>query len=284
MRTKLILALAAGLTLTSLSASANRGRWFDDHHENVRRARVVELGTIELGNDGRRGHFLDRDVLDIRNNPRLECNLTHLKFSALGDSVRILRVELQYKSGQVDSLDLTPDNFGGAGQNRRGLRLQAFQSSQWLNVNDVLDQRDNGRCIDKVRVTGIDTPNFGERRHGGGRPALVKVEGLAAPRLQRPPHREPMLLLGSMKFTLFKSDNEGFKNTNVLTPVRKLAIDAEGGTVYLKRVVLTYTNGRSYTLSLDKTVQYEVFAIPEGVIASVAAKGTGGKVKLYVSR
>lgn len=326
----LLAAVALGFSaLAPQTSLADRGRWFEDSHEKVRMGKVINLGQVDLGDDSRRGRFVDRDVIDIGRNSRVECNLTHLKLTAMGDRVKILRVEVKYYNGNMDSIDLTQEvgglgrreGFPGGRHNRPGLHLRAYQSSQWLSVNDVADQRDNGRCIEKLRITGVDAPDNGfERRFGNMRPATVTVDALVMPRrpnfmpprednwnrpsrpgMDRPgndrpgrpgpgghdlplPPREPKLMLGKLSFTLFKSDNESFKNTNVSTPVKRLILDAEGGSVFVKRIQITYTNGQTYNLEIDDSVSYNEYDIPMGVIASVSAKGSGGKVKLLVSK
>src|SRR5690606_33861885 len=119
------------------------------------------LGTVRLGDEGSR---IDAEVIDVRNNRQIECNLTHVKFAAAREGVIISRVVVEYRNGQRDSVDLSDrdDGRGGPGFGRpgfpmpRGLRLMPGQSSEWLDIDDVADGRANGRCVDRIMVYGND--------------------------------------------------------------------------------------------------------------------------------
>lgn len=204
---KASLVLASALIVTSIGWSGP-GRWHDRNGERFRTVQGFDLGTVRIGFENRR---FDNDTVDIVNNPRIQCNLTHIRLSSLNESVRILAVEVEYArtdrfGNATDRLDLHDgDDFrrwGGRGDGRgwgrrdrmpRGIELHPGESSPLLDLDDVKDGFPDGRCVKSIRVIGIDTPDFPRGRgfgdgrgFGGGRgegrgrfdtPAFVKVEG-----------------------------------------------------------------------------------------------------------
>lgn len=201
---KKVLILVAAACMIAGSADARPGRWQDQRSERFRSARPVDLGTVRIGFD-RRG----ADSLRIGNDPRLGCNLTHVKLSALNDSVKIVAVDIEYQRADrfgrtTDTIDLNDNddygrNFDRRGRGEQGIYLAANESTGWLDLDDVQDGFPSGRCIRSIQIYGIDTPDRhrpemgrydgrgrrdGRRgyvdRDGGyhNRPALIKVEGL----------------------------------------------------------------------------------------------------------
>lgn len=216
---KTSLAFISAMVASSMSFAAPGG-WHDRGGDRFRSVQGFNLGTVRIGFENRR---VSSDTLDIVGNPRIQCNLTHIKLQAVNDSVRILALEVEYahsRNGQsVDRIDLNDnDDFrrwgrgrgdvrpgdgrggrGGWGDNRddgrrmdRGIALNPGESTPLLDLDDVQDGFPNGRCVKSVRVIGIDTPDFGR---GGGRgrgyggrynsPATVQVEGFLT-RVGRP--------------------------------------------------------------------------------------------------
>jgi hypothetical protein len=237
--------LAVALTIGGI-AQARPGRWMDRNDERFRDREVINLGEVVIGNSG---HHVDADTLDVYGNPRIQCGLTHIKLSASNDSVYLTRIDVEYRDADPygrnsDSIDLS-ENRGPRYGDRRyyddrryddrrggdGIYLDSGQSTSWLDVDDVMDGRPNGRCIKSIRVYGIDTPDRGEGGRGGRdfdrgrdrdrgrggyggyrdgygygygngnpdnyRPARVRVEGLLArphreePRREEPRHEAP---------------------------------------------------------------------------------------------
>lgn len=183
----LTLALAGSVTST-----AEAQRW-ERNLERQRQGRIIDLGHFQIG-DGRRGETTYR--LDLSQNPGLQCNLSHIKFTATGDSVWLTRAFVEYarpdRFGQMgDMLNLDSGQPpmapppGRPGRHRpppvaqAGIELAGFQQSQWLSVDDVMDGFPDGRCIRAITFYGIDTPDF----VGPGRverhdpPAIVKLDG-----------------------------------------------------------------------------------------------------------
>jgi hypothetical protein len=169
-----------------------------DHDDDyIRQGEIVNLGEVTIGNSG---HHYDADVLDLYNNPRIQCRLTHVKLSAYSDSVVITRIEVEYRDADQygkykDSIDLADQT--GSGRDS-GIYLDSGKSTGWLDVDDVIDGHADGRCIKSLRVFGIDTPDhgyghgpgygYGHGHHGYShghdyyddnfRPAHIRVDGL----------------------------------------------------------------------------------------------------------
>lgn len=270
----------------------------------IRGGTAIHLGMVRLGDEFSR---LDSDVIDVNRNHRLQCNLTHIKIKALNDSVRILKVQVGYRNGRTDTIEipeLNPFRNGPARGFRggRGFVLEAQESSPWLSVDDVQDGFASGQCITSIRLIGKDIPNNRfERRYGYSAPALVMVEGLLLQNRQgggfdrggrdhggrghfRPlPPPLPQFFIGALKFTLFKSDNEGFQNVNVTTPVRGLVFESESGAVYMNRFSVTCGNGSTcYKEEVASTVDRKVVMFPQPIIVkSINAKGSGGTVRVF---
>jgi len=191
----LTLAMTSTLSVAvvgSFTSNAEAQRW-DRNLERQRQGRVIDLGYIQIG-DGRRGESSYR--LDLSQNPGLQCNLSHIKFTATGDSVWLTRAFVEYaradRFGQMgDILDLNSGQPpmapppGRPGRHRpppaapAGIQLAGYQQSEWLSVDDVMDGFPDGRCIRAITFYGIDTPDFA----GPGRverhdpPAMVKLDG-----------------------------------------------------------------------------------------------------------
>lgn len=181
------------LAISSTSASVSEARRWQNDLERQRQGRLIDLGHIQIGN-GQRGE--SSYALDLSQNPFLQCNLSHIKFTATNDSVWMTRAYIEYaradRFGQMgEMLDLNvgqppmapPGRPGRPGRHRppapAGIQLAPGQSSQWLDVDDVMDGFPDGRCIRTITFYGIDTPDF----VGPGRverfdpPAMVKIDG-----------------------------------------------------------------------------------------------------------
>ncbi|MFL5813314.1 MAG: hypothetical protein ACJ763_07025 [Bdellovibrionia bacterium] len=215
--------LLVALTIGGI-AQARPGRWADRNDDRFREREVITLGEVVIGNSG---HRVDAGTLDVFSNPRIQCGLTHIKLSAFSDSVYLTRIDVEYRDADSygrnsDSIDMSDDRGPRYGDRRSddrrgsdGIYLDSGQSTGWLDVDDVMDGRPNGRCIRSIRVFGIDTPDrgdggrggrdYGRDRgrggyggyHGGGyggadnyRPASVRVEGLLARRHHEEPRHE----------------------------------------------------------------------------------------------
>lgn len=184
------LAVLALVMTASVATTAEAQRW-ERNLERQRQGRMIDLGHIQIG-DGRRGESFYK--LDLSQNPGLQCNLSHIKFTATNDSVWLTRAYIEYaradRFGQTgDMLDLNDGQPpmapppGRPGRHRpvapAGIQLAPLQQSQWLSVDDVMDGFPDGRCIQAITFYGIDTPDF----VGPGRverhdpPAWVKLDG-----------------------------------------------------------------------------------------------------------
>lgn len=218
--------LLIALTVGGIDAQARPGRWADRNDDRIRGREVVDLGDVVVGNSGRR---VDASTLDVFSNPRIQCGLTHIKLSASSDSVYLTRIDVEYRDADQygrnsDSIDLSEDRGPRYGDRRGddGIYLDSGRSTSWLDVDDVMDGRPNGRCIKSIRVFGIDTPDRGEPGRGRGRgrggyagprgggygygygnggednyrPASVRVEGLLArPHHEGPHHEAPPVIV-----------------------------------------------------------------------------------------
>lgn len=176
---------------SSVTKDAEAQRW-ERNLERQRQGRMIDLGHIQIG-DGRRGESTYR--MDLSQYPGLQCNLSHIKFTATNDSVWLTRAYIEYaradRFGQMgDMMDLNdgrppmPPPPGRPGRHRppqapAGIQLAPFQQSQWLSVDDVMDGYPDGRCIQAITFYGIDTPDFvgpgSVERHDT--PAMVKLDG-----------------------------------------------------------------------------------------------------------
>jgi len=304
---KLTLAALSLATLAQPALAAPGGRWHRPDHDSIRGGQTIDLGSIRMGDNHRR---FDSDVLDIRRRPNVECNLTHIKFTAGNDNLRIIQVEVKYYNGMTDSIELDDDqdfgrggpgrDFGRGRRNLRGIYLDKFRSSDWLNLSDVQDDRQSGRCIESIRVTGVDVPDRGFDRHDRrlDRPATVRVEGLLAMRRPGPgrpdwnnpprppmPPREHAVHIGRVKFSLnpFKDDNEAFNNNNVPTPVRTIIIE---GDAYLKEIqVICETGAVCYSERPKEMVKYKRINLPRPmVVKTIKAAGRTGELNISVIR
>lgn len=156
------------------------GGWHGDNSNAIKNGRKVKLGTIKLGKfDGQ----WDGDVIDLRKNSDVKCDLTHIQMTAERDSVLITRVVVDYRWGKSDTIDLDDrDDNRPRPPGRRGIHLRAGESSKWLDIDDVVDGRPDGRCVERIRIYGADTPDKNNPWNPGNwrpdRPAKVKVTGL----------------------------------------------------------------------------------------------------------
>lgn len=156
------------------------GGWHGDDHHSIKAGRPINLGTIKLGKfDG----GWDGDVIDLRKRPEVKCNLTHIKMTAGNDSVLITRVVVDYRWGKSDTIDLDDrDDNRPRPPGRRGIHLRPGKSTKWLDLDDVVDGRPEGRCVERIRIYGVDTPDkfnpFNPGSWRPDRPAKVKVTGL----------------------------------------------------------------------------------------------------------
>jgi hypothetical protein len=209
---------AVAITLGAAGAQARQTHWADRDDDHIRNGEIVNLGEVMIGNSD---HHYDADTLDLFNNPRIQCRLTHIKLSAYSDSVMITRVDVEYRDADhygkyKDSIDLNDGPGHGS-----GIYLDSGRSTGWLDVDDVVDGHANGRCIKSIRVYGIDTPDHNGPGYGHGhghgpgygyghggheygpgygygnngdnfRPARIRVDGLVGRSFHHePPHHEP---------------------------------------------------------------------------------------------
>ena len=186
-----------GLSHNQASAQMARHRWNHDV-ERTRQGQVIDVGNLTIG-DGRRGE--SQSTIDLSNNPMIQCNLTHLMFTPYNDSVWLTRAYVEYarpnpRGEMFDWIDLNVQAPAPMPPGRHrpgrpapppaptGLQLTGGQPSPWLDVDDVLDGSPSGRCIRRITVFGIDTPDA----MGPGRverhdpPAIVRVTGFLARR------------------------------------------------------------------------------------------------------
>jgi hypothetical protein len=185
-----------GLSADDASAQMARRRW-DNDIQRTRQGQVIDVGNLTIG-DGRRGE--SQSTIDLSGHPMIQCNLSHLMFTAYNDSVWLTRAYVEYarpnaRGEMFDWIDLDvqspPPMPPGRHRPGRpappaptGLQLAAGQASPWLDVDDVLDGSPSGRCIRRITVFGIDTPDM----PGPGRferhdpPALVRVNGFVVRR------------------------------------------------------------------------------------------------------
>jgi hypothetical protein len=238
-----------------LGAHANerRGRWHHHDHEIFRNGRVMDLGSVRMGD---RGRGMDADVIEIRNR-NTECNLTHIRLSAR-DAVVVQHAVVEYRNGARDSLDLSDVEDRRRDRDRNALVLRAGESSDWLDIDDVLDGRSSGRCVERIFLYGDDFDRRGTGRRRGGRDrrdgAIVNMEGFVK-QMRRPDpgpgpghgHREPRVeLLGSTQISLLL-DND-------LVPVNECGIDDIKLTVrdldaHIEKIQLFYRDGGSESVS-----------------------------------
>lgn len=190
-------ATLVGLSSEEASAQMMRRRWENDIQRS-RQGQVIDVGNLTIG-DGRRGE--SQSTIDLSNNPMIQCNLTHLMFTPYNDSVWLTRAYVEYarpnpRGEMFDWIDLNVQAPAPMPPGRHrpgrpapppaptGLQLAGGQSSPWLDVDDVVDGSPSGRCIRRITVYGIDTPDA----MGPGRverhdpPALVRVNGFIARR------------------------------------------------------------------------------------------------------
>jgi hypothetical protein len=176
----------------------SRFRWRRPDQEFSRRGKEITLGVVRLGDEGRR---IDAEEINVRNNRNIECNLTHVKFSAVNKGVKIYKVMVQYRNGQRDSIDLSDRDdrdHRRDPRDRAGLRIRPGSSSEWLDIDDVTDGQQSGRCVDSIQVFGDDIDGWRDRDGRDGRDrdrdhrrpgmdgAVVKVEGFVKSERRRP--------------------------------------------------------------------------------------------------
>lgn len=163
------------------------GGWHGDNSDTIKKGQRTTLGTVKIGSKWSSPGTAE--VINIRNRTDIGCGLTHIQLSAGRDSVLINRVEVDYRWGSSDTIDLNDDNRPRPPGNRRGIHLRAGESSRWLDIDDVADGRPNGRCVERIKIYGIDTPDQNRPGRPGNwrpdRPATVKVTGLVK---KRPSH------------------------------------------------------------------------------------------------
>lgn len=200
MRSMFVVSTLVTLGLSAVQVSARPGDWRRGDDERMRRGMVLELGEIRVGDYGRR---LDMDVIDVANNPRIQCGLSHIRLKAGNDNVIISKIEVEYRNSDrygrnTDTIDLED---GGWGRPNRGLRLEPNQQTDWLDLDDVEDGVVNGRCVTKIWIWAMDIPDHRGGRDGRGGwgrcrgprcppevppPARVWVDGFVRP--MGPPH------------------------------------------------------------------------------------------------
>jgi hypothetical protein len=160
-----------GANRTISEQRGNRGRW---RREAPRDARQEQLGVVTLSDFGTSARPIRVD--------RFNCGLTHLSFTAQSDSVRIFAVSVTYRGGQRDQIDLNdsddfrPGDWRDNGRRRpggRGIYLERGESTGWLDEDDVLDGRSDGRCVQEIVIVGEEGFN-GNRRQA----AEIRVAGL----------------------------------------------------------------------------------------------------------
>lgn len=181
-----VAAAVAGVAI----AEARPGRWYGHDHDRIRHGRNIDLGSVRIGDEYGRH---DADTIDVINRLGIECNLTHIKLSTGRDDVMIQRVEVQYRSGLRDSIDLDDnDDYGRRRGNERGLYLRPYDSSRWLDLDDVQDGYTSGRCVDRITVIGTDMRRrefFSDWFNRRG--ADVQVSGLLMDRPRYDPRPNP---------------------------------------------------------------------------------------------
>ncbi|HRK07169.1 MAG TPA: hypothetical protein PLZ57_05325 [Pseudobdellovibrionaceae bacterium] len=197
-------ALGLALLLGSALESSARPRRWDRDIERTRQGQTLDLGYIQIGNGGRGESMY---TLEIARNPHIRCNLTHVRFQAPNDSVWLTRAYVEYRQAgpggqRFEWIDLNepqpavhPFRPGRRGPppGPQGIQLRAGQYSNWLEVDDDQPGFRGGRCIERLTVYGIDTPDFrGPGGHRPGRwdqPANVRVEGFLM--MRQPPMPPP---------------------------------------------------------------------------------------------
>lgn len=151
---------------------------------------VIEAGYLTFA-----GRTESQSTIDLSNNPMIQYNLSHLMFTPPNDSVWLTRAYVEYsrpnhRGEMFDWIDLNEQSAPmppPPGRHRpgrpmppppapTGLQLAAGHASPWLDVDDVLDGSPSGRCIRRITVFGIDTPDSG-RYERFDHPAEVQVHG-----------------------------------------------------------------------------------------------------------
>lgn len=191
---KLLVTVMIAAAAFAVTAEARQGRWHNPGDTRMNEAPKVKIGWINIGNEGR---GFQAQVIDVANNPHVECNLSHVRLNTTNDSVMITKVMVEYRrpdrnGSYTDTIDLSDDDdfnraWGRSGRNRYrgGIYLGMNDSSPWLDLDDVQDGHAGGRCVNKIWIYGVDTPDMGggRRRRWNrdprwDRPAAVEVEGL----------------------------------------------------------------------------------------------------------
>lgn len=174
-----LLMVVASLATLTASADYGRGgggRWRRPDDGRFRNGQTIGLGQVRIGNRDRRW---DPDTIWVNQNPRIQCNLTHIQLSALNDDAFITAVEVEYRErdrngNNRDMIDLNDnDDSWGGGRGRggnRGIRLSPRMPSPWLDLDDVQDGYPSGRCVQAIRVFGMDIPDRGPGGPGRGGP------------------------------------------------------------------------------------------------------------------
>ncbi len=141
------------------------GRWRGESDLPRGRERVM-LGQVRLGDEGR---GFDGDVIDVRNfsrqNRNVECGLTHLRLKAVNDAAYIAKIEVMYRNGNVDAIDLRDDDDRGGNDGwNRGERSGEFRPGQGRPGDGRMG--DGGRG--EGRGDGRGDQGWGERRPNHG--------------------------------------------------------------------------------------------------------------------
>lgn len=188
---KIVLAFISALVASSLSLSA-LGNWHDPNGDRFGGIKGIDLGTIRISFENRRGVYPDTIYIS---RPEIPCNLTHLKLQAINASVRIHAVEVEYFGTKSKGLLILNDNddyrrwFRGPSDGRtsedsggqvgwgnnhldsrrtdRGIVLNPGESTPIFDLYDVRDKFKDGFCVNTIRVISADDPNAGgEVGHG----------------------------------------------------------------------------------------------------------------------
>ncbi len=185
---KILGGVLVAASLLAMTAYAYPGhRWYRPGYGRINQGRTIEMGTATLGDYRGQPTF---DVIYVNNNPSVQCNLTHIKMMALRDDLRVLRLEIMYRTGETDTINLGDDSYDRDPRYRHpgnGLYLSAYEETPWLDLDDVQDGYPNGRCVDQIRVYGYGIPDHWGSAHA----ASLRIQGLLIDRVP-PPHYRPV--------------------------------------------------------------------------------------------
>jgi len=231
--TKSVVLFAAAFVLAN-QADARPIRW----NPELREGRVVQLGRIAIGDEGR---GRDTDRIDLRD--RFECKLTHVKFTATNDDVVLRKVLVVFRNGQRDSVDLNDRDDRRRPGRPTGLYLRAGQSTQWLDIDDVNDGNPNGRCVEAIQVVGVDRDG---RNRGRNTPAIVMVDGFLKNQRGNG-DRERGRLLGETSLTFFP-DKDKIKINECGIGELKIVVKKHDAEV--DQIVVRFGNGGTQELNV----------------------------------